>query len=83
MFLSYPVGEDIGNRNLHPNGWDAGKAARSNIALAPSDDQQLCERDMGSSSFGFSTAAWSAIGEPANIGTVHGVGDDVRGIARG
>jgi hypothetical protein len=49
---------------------------------APTGDQQLFERDMGSSSFGFSTAAWSAIGEPVNIGTVHGVGDDVRGIAR-
>jgi hypothetical protein len=38
---------------------------------------------MGSSSFGFSTAAWSAIGEPANFETVHRVADDVRGIARG
>jgi hypothetical protein len=37
---------------------------------------------MGSSSFGFSTAAWSAIGEPVNIEIVHRVGDDVRGIAR-
>jgi hypothetical protein len=35
---------------------------------------------MGSSSFGFSTAACSAIGVPANIETVHGVGDGVRGI---
>jgi hypothetical protein len=52
-------------------------------ASAPSGDQQPFERDMGSSSFGFSTAAWSAIGEPANIGTVHGVADGVRGIARG
>jgi hypothetical protein len=51
-------------------------------ASASSDDQQSFERDMGSSSFGFSTAAWSAIGEPANIGTVHGVSDGVRGAAR-
>jgi hypothetical protein len=58
-------------------------AALSIDASAPFDDQQSFERLMGSSSFGFSTAAWSAIGEPANIGTVHGVGDDVRGIARG
>jgi hypothetical protein len=58
-------------------------AALSIDAYAPPDDQQRFERDMGSSSFGFSTAAWSAIGEPANIGTVRRVGDDVRGIARG
>jgi hypothetical protein len=38
---------------------------------------------MGRCSFGFSTAAWSPIGEPANFGTVQRVGDDVRGIARG
>jgi hypothetical protein len=57
-------------------------APLSGDAPAPSDDQQLFERDMGSSSFGFSTAAWSAIGKPAHIGTVHGVGDDVRGIVR-
>jgi hypothetical protein len=50
---------------------------------APTGDQQTPKEMMGSSSFGFSTAAWSAIGEPANIGTVHGVGDDLRGIARG
>jgi hypothetical protein len=62
---------------------DTGIAALSVDALAPSDDQQPFERNMGSISLGFSTAAWSTIGRPANIVTAHGVGDDVRGIARG